>query len=180
MGTLTFSPFSKSNDAKGTLRLFSVLWYARGRMKSVKLYWDEREIAKGSIMSLIFGQRKETVDAALLLIRKMKENQDTKLSMTRKQLRVFAEQLQTGEFGVKYSYHNFYTKLLRKLLVLGFIEKDVPAWNDRLKRTQPVYQLKIQIIPARANTSGFAKYAWQICNAWNELISIDEAGPAPV
>lgn len=65
-------------------------------------------------------------------------------------------------------------KLLRKLLTLGFIEKDVPAWNDRLKRTQPVYQLRIQVIPSRASTSGFAKYAWQICNAWNELISVDE------
>lgn len=148
-------------------------------MKSVKLYWDEKEIAKGNIMSLIFGERQETVDAALLLIRKMKQNEDTKLSMTRKQLRIFAEQLQKGELGVKYSYHNFYTKLLRKLLTLGFIEKDVPAWNDRLKRTQPVYQLRTQIIPARANTSGFAKYAWQICNAWNELISVDEPASAP-
>lgn len=148
-------------------------------MKSVKLYWDEKEIAKGNIMSLIFGERQETVDAALLLIRKMKQNEDTKLSITRKQLRIFAEQLQKGELGVKYSYHNFYTKLLRKLLTLGFIEKDVPAWNDRLKRTQPVYQLRTQIIPARANTSGFAKYAWQICNAWNELISVDEPASAP-
>ena len=151
----------------------------KGRVgvKSVKLYWDEKEIAKGNIMPLIFGRRKETIDAALLLIRRMRENRDTRHSMTRKQLRVFAEQLQSGELGVKYSYHNFYTKLLRKLLVLGFIEKDVPAWNDRLKRTQPVYQLRIQIIPARASTSGFAKYAWQICNAWNELISADGALP---
>jgi hypothetical protein len=141
----------------------------------VKLYWDEKEIAKGNVMALIFGERKETVDAALLLIRKMKENPDTRFSMTRKQLRMFAEKLQTGELGVKYSYHNFYTKLLRKLLTLGFVEKDVPVWNDRLKRTQPVYQLKTQLIPARITTSGFAKYAWQICSAWNELISAEEA-----
>ena len=75
--------------------------------------------------------------------------------MTKRQLRFFAKDLEDGKLGVKYSYHNFYVKLLRKLLDLGFIEKDVLIWDEKRKKTEAVYQLKLQPIPERGPQGGF-------------------------
>ena len=92
------------------------------------------------------------------------------LSMTRRELRFFAKELETGKLGVKYSYHNFYTKLIRKLLDLGFLERGVVVWDAKHQRTASVYQLKLQSIPDRPPSSGFFKQAWQVSQDWNDLI----------
>ncbi len=90
--------------------------------------------------------------------------------MTKRQIRFFAKDLEEGKLGTKYSYHNFYVKLLRKLLDMGFIEKDVLIWDDRRKKTEAVYQLKIQSIPERGPQGGFVRHAWQVAKGWNDLI----------
>src|SRR5271157_6159302 len=92
------------------------------------------------------------------------------LSMTKRQMRFFAKELQTGKMGVKYSYHNFYTKLLKKLLEMGFVEKDVLIWDQKRRKTIAVYQLRLQSIPERAPQSGFVKQAWQVAKGWNDLV----------
>lgn len=95
------------------------------------------------------------------------------LSMTKRELRFFAKDLETGKMGVKYSYHNFYTKLLRKLLGMGFVEKDVVIWDAKRRKTASVYQLRLQPIPERAPQAGFVKQAWQVAKGWNDLIEGD-------
>ena len=136
--------------------------------KSIKLYWNEKTVGRGDVLGILFGDRKETVKAAKLMIAKMKESPT--LSMTKRELRFFAKELETGKLGVKYSYHNFYTKLLRKLMDLGFIEKDVLIWDPKRRKTVAVYQLKLQQIPERAPSGGFVKKAWHIAKGWNDLV----------
>jgi len=136
--------------------------------KSIKLQWDDKTLGKGDALGFLFGDRKETKDAAKLAIEKMKETNT--LSMTKRELRFFAKDLETGKMGVKYSYHNFYTKLLRKLLDLGFIEKDVLIWDPKRRKTVSVYQPKLQQIPERPPQSGFVKQAWQVAKGWNDLV----------
>jgi hypothetical protein len=136
--------------------------------KSIKLYWNEKTVGRGDVLGILFGDRKETVKAAKLMIAKMKESPT--LSMTKRELRFFAKELETGKLGVKYSYHNFYTKLLRKLLDLGFVEKDVVIWDAKRRKTASVYQLRLQPIPERAPQAGFVKQTWQIAKGWNDLV----------
>jgi len=119
---------------------------------------------------LLFGDRKETLSVAKILVGRMRADQH--LAMTKRELRFFAKDLEDGKLGVKYSYHNFYVKLLRKLLDLGFIEKDVLIWDEKRKKTEAVYQLKLQPIPERGPQGGFVKQAWQLAKGWNDLVKV--------
>jgi len=136
--------------------------------KSIKLYWNEKTLSSGDALGLLFGDRKETLKAARLAIARMKETPT--LSMTKREMRFFAKELQSGKLGVKYSYHNFYTKLLKKLLEMGLVEKDVLIWDQKRRKTIAVYQLRLQSIPERAPQSGFVRQAWQIAKGWNDLV----------
>ncbi|MBI3858716.1 MAG: hypothetical protein HY296_00535 [Thaumarchaeota archaeon] len=136
--------------------------------KSIKLWWSDRLMSSGNILGFLYGERKDTVAAANLMVTRMKTSPN--LSMTKREMRFFAKDLETGKAGVKYSYHNFYTKLLRKLLDMGFVEKDVLVWDARRKKTASVYQLKIQPASERAPQGGFVKHAWHIAKGWNDLI----------
>jgi hypothetical protein len=136
--------------------------------KSIKLFWNEKKFNNGDTLGVLFGERKETIKTAKLMIAKMKETNT--LSMTRRQMRLFAGDLQAGTLGVRYSYHNFYTKLLRKLLNMGFIEKDVLIWDPKKRKTTTVYQLRIQPITERPPQAGFVKQTWQVAKGWNDLV----------
>ncbi len=137
-------------------------------MKAVKLYLDQKNMEQSRILNLIFGERKETIDAAKMLIGRMKANKH--LALTRREMRALAKELESGRYGIKYSYHNFYTKMLKKLLDLGFIEKNVLIWDEQRKKTEAVYQIKLQAIPERPPQGGFIKHAWQIAKSWNEYV----------
>src|ERR1700685_2774616 len=139
-------------------------------VKSIKLYWNDKTIANGDILTLLFGDRKDTIDAAKILVERMRSDQH--LAMTKRELRFFAKDLEEGKLGVKYSYHNFYVKLLRKLLDLGFVEKDGPIGDEKRKKTEAVYQLKLQPIPERGPQGGFVKQAWQLAKGWNDLVKV--------
>jgi hypothetical protein len=135
--------------------------------KSIKLWWNNGLLERGEVLGVLFGERDETVKVVKLLVDRMKE--ETTLSITRRQLRFFANELNSGTLGVRYSYHNFYTKLVRKLLLLGLLEKDM-IWNPEQRTTVKVYQLVLQSIPDRPPQGGFIKQAWQIAKGWNNLI----------
>jgi hypothetical protein len=136
--------------------------------KSLKLWWNPESIGRGNVLGFLFGDRKETIKAAKLTIDRMK--QVNTLSMTKRELRFFAKELESGRLGVKYSYHNFYTKLIRKLLDMGFLERDVVIWDARRQHTATVYQLRLQSIPERPPQAGFIKQAWQVAKDWNDLV----------
>jgi hypothetical protein len=136
--------------------------------KSIRLWWNADSLSKGDVLGFLFGDRDQTVKAAKLTIERMKQV-DT-LSMTKREMRFFAKDLESGRLGVKYSYHNFYTKLVRKLLRLGFVERDAVVWDAKRKHTTVVYQLKLQTITERPPQSGFLKQAWQVAKGWNDLV----------
>ena len=136
--------------------------------KSIKLWWSADGVGRGNVLGFLFGDRDETVRAAKLTIDRMK--QANTLSMTRREMRFFAKELESGKLGVKYSYHNFYTKLIRKLLELGLLERGVAVWDAKHQKTAIVYQLKLQSIPERAPQGGFIKQAWQVAKGWNDLV----------
>jgi hypothetical protein len=140
--------------------------------KSIKLWWSAESVTRGNVLGFLFGERDETVKAAKLTIDRMK--QTNTLSMTRREMRFFAKELESGKLGVKYSYHNFYTKLIRKLLDLGLLERGVVVWDAKHQTTVTVYQLKLQSITERPPQGGFVKQAWQVAKGWNDLIQ----GPA--
>jgi hypothetical protein len=136
--------------------------------KSMRIYWSDKTVNRGDALGMLFGDRKETIKAVMLIISKMKSSPT--LSVTKREMRFFAKELETGKMGVRYSYHNFYTKLLRKLLDLGFVEKDVLVWDANRRKTASVYQLKLQQIPERAPSGGFVNKAWHIAKGWNDVI----------
>lgn len=136
--------------------------------KSLKLWWNTESIGKSNILEFLFGSRDETIKAAKLTIDRMKEVNT--LSMTKRELRFFAKDLESGKFGFKYSYHNFYTKLVRKLLDMGFLERDVSIWDASRRKVSFVYQLKVQSIPERPPQSGFVKQVWHVAKGWNDLV----------
>jgi len=136
--------------------------------KSIKLWWSADSLGRGNVLGFLFGDRDETVKAARLTIDRMR--QTNTLSMTRREMRFFAKELESGKLGVKYSYHNFYTKLIRKLLDLGLLERGVAVWDAKHQKTAIVYQLKLQTIPDRPPQGGFIKQAWQVAKSWNDLV----------
>ncbi len=137
-------------------------------MKSVKLYWNEKTVNSGNILELLFGERKDTLETAKRLIERMRSSPN--LAMTKREIRFFAKDLETGKLGVKYSYHNFYVKLLRKMLDFGFIDKDVLIWDEKRRKTESVYQLKLQPIPERGPQGGFVRQCWQLAKGWNDYL----------
>ncbi len=137
-------------------------------MKSVKLYWNDKTVNSGNILELLFGERKDTLETAKRLIERMRSSPN--LAMTKREIRFFAKDLETGKLGVKYSYHNFYVKLLRKMLDFGFIEKDVLIWDEKRRKTESVYQLKLQPIPERGPQGGFVRQCWQLAKGWNDYL----------
>lgn len=137
-------------------------------MKAVKLYLGNENMKPEKILNVFFGERKETIEAAKILISRMKANRH--LALTKREMRFLAKELESGKLGIKYSYHNFYTKMLKKLIELGFIDKDVLIWDEERKKTKAVYQIKLQLIPERPPQGGFVKKAWLIAKSWNEFI----------
>jgi hypothetical protein len=123
--------------------------------KSINLHGDGKTVNSGNVLGLLFGEREGTLKAAKTLVGRMKSN--SHLAMTNREMRFFAKELQSGKGGVKYSYHNFYIRMLRKLLDLGFVENHILNWDDRGKKTEAVYQLKLQPIPERPPQGGFVK-----------------------
>jgi len=86
----------------------------------------------------------------------------------------FADKLQLGELThngrpVRYSRRNFYLTVLKTLVDLGFIQRNVPFWDTHLKKTSYVYQANIFDIPLKPPSIGFWRVAYYICRKWNQL-----------
>ena len=136
--------------------------------KSIKVWWADKVLSSGDVLTFLFGDREDTKLAAGLMVKRMKES--SSLSFTKREMRLFAKELQSGKSGVKYSYHNFYTKLLKKLIDMGFVERNVVVWDSKRKKTASVYQLRLQPTPGKAPQGGFLRHAWRIAKGWNDLI----------
>ena len=139
--------------------------------RSIKSRFSEENIhASNTAIEIIFPKGR-TRDAAKFFIDwlKKRSGKATKNAVSR-----FADDLQSNIYskdGVefKYSRTNFYMTILRTLLDLGFISKNVPIWDDSRKKTLYLYTSNIFDIPQRAPSIGFWKQAYYVCKKWNEM-----------
>lgn len=85
----------------------------------------------------------------------------------------FANRLQEGRFEFRdtpfsYSRRNFYLTVLRTLVELGFVQRNVPVWDEKSRRTLYVYSRNIFDIPSKPPAVGFWRLAYYICRKWND------------
>ncbi|MCX8188763.1 MAG: hypothetical protein N3F64_03560 [Nitrososphaeria archaeon] len=133
---------------------------------------EENVINSKSVLEILFPNRKSRI-AAKLLLDYMKENNGR---LTKNALNNFARRLENKEIlynnmPFKYSRRNLYGTVLKNLVKLGFIQRNAPVWDDRLKRTLKVYQIQIFDIPNKPPAIGFWRIAYYICRKWNEEFS---------
>ncbi|MDG6939995.1 MAG: hypothetical protein JRN39_06305 [Nitrososphaerota archaeon] len=131
------------------------------------LRWD-RESAGRDVLDAIFPNQKAR-KAAEEMVRTMKGNHG---SLTNSQMKEFAISLNEGIGAVKYSYRNFYAYVLKKMVDLGLVGRDVPLWSAAARRTVWGYSLRRLKIPKRppGEEYDFWKAAWLMARSWNRLL----------
>jgi len=139
-------------------------------------FTEEKILAAKTALEVIFPNKK-TQAAAHLFIQFLREN---KGRVSKSQVSRFADRLQRGELlyegkYLKYSRRNFYVTILRNLVAMGFIQRNVPSWNASRRATQYVYVVNIFDIPKKPPSVGFWRLAYYLCKKWNTLFEGIEA-----
>lgn len=131
---------------------------------------EERVRSAENALEIIFPNKK-TRAAAEVFVDWLKEKggQATKNAVSN-----FADALQDGKYAIadapfRYSRRNFYMTVIRKLVNLGFLQRNVPVWDERSKRTLYVYMRSIFDIPQKPPSVGFWRISYYVCRKWNEL-----------
>lgn len=136
----------------------------------MRLNFSEEDIISAkSALEILFPNRKSRI-AAKLLLDWIKENRGR---ATKNALNNFSKKLEEGELyysnvPFKYSKRNLYGTIVKNLVKLGFLQKNAPIWDERLKRTLRVYQIQIFDIPNKPPAIGFWRMCFYICRKWNE------------
>ena len=133
------------------------------------VFSEEKIIGATDALEIIFPNRK-TQTAARIFIEwlKAKDGQASKSAVS-----IFADEIQSGRLynkGIpfKYSKRNFYMTVLRTLISMGFIRRNVPVWDERRGATHYVYQRNLFDIPLKPPGVGFWRIAYYVCRRWNE------------
>jgi len=134
------------------------------------VFSEEKIIGATDALEIIFPNRK-TQNAARIFIEwlKAKDGQASKSAVS-----IFADEIQSGKLynkGIpfKYSKRNFYMTVLRTLISMGFIRRNVPVWDERSKRTLYVYMKNIFDIPKKPPSVGFWRLSYYIAKKWNKI-----------
>ena len=138
---------------------------------SARLNFSEESIhAANDALDIVFPNRK-TRDAAKLFVQWLKNKGG---SASKNAVSDFADELQKGsvtsrEMPFSYSRRNFYLTLVRTLVDLGFIQRNVPVWDSARKQTVYVYSRNIFDIPQKPPSVGFWRLSYYVCRKWNDL-----------
>lgn len=131
---------------------------------------EEAVLSASDALEVLFPNRK-TQSAARIFVEWLKSQGGyaSKNAVSR-----FADALQAGEFmsrstPFKYSRRNFYMTVLRALLEMGFVSKNVPVWVDKSKKTLYVYQRNLFDIPSKPPSVGFWRLSYYVCRKWNGM-----------
>jgi hypothetical protein len=90
--------------------------------------------------------------------------------LTRKEMARFANDLESGRLGFKFSRTNFYHGVLGTFLNLGFIGS-FRTYDAVNRGTIYVYRPIVQPIPSQAPVNpSFWRVAYDICKWWNEMM----------
>ena len=136
----------------------------------LRMLSEEKVMSTSNIFDIIFPGIKTRRAAELFTKILIKSNGTS----TKNAVSEFANNLQSGimlENGelFKYSRRNFYMTVLRTLVDMGFIQKNVPVWDERRNKTLYVYSRNIFDIPNKPPTVGFWRISYYICKKWNKL-----------
>jgi len=139
-------------------------------LRSNKPFSAERVMAAADALEIIFPATKTRKAARLLAFWLAKKGG----TATRNALSNFANELSDGvqdQHGVrfKYSRRNLYMTVLRTLLDMGFIQKNIPTWDSSRRRTVYVYSRNIFDIPQKPPSVGFWRLAYYTCRKWNDM-----------
>ncbi len=108
--------------------------------------------------------RKDSRRAGDALIEELRRRK----KLTEPEMSQFAHRLDRGELGFRFSRTNFYRKVLRTFVDLGFIGKSlVPGENNKNIR---VYKAIRQPITSHKPTPSFWSVAYDTCKWWNEMM----------
>ena len=126
-------------------------------------------MSSSDVVETIFSNEKTRV-AARIFLRWLKER---KGMASKNAVSKFADMLESRRFAAngsafKYSRRNFYLTVLKSLVNAGFIGRNVPVWDGRLKKTQYVYMRNLFDIPRKAPSIGFWRLSYYICRKWND------------
>jgi len=133
-------------------------------------FTEEKVMAASDALEVIFPN-KASQNAARIFTEWLKSNGG---QASKRAVSVFAEGLQEGRFKChgrpfKYSKRNFYMTVLKTLISMGFIRRNVPVWDERSKRTLYVYMRNIFDIPQKPPSIGFWRLAYYVAKKWNKL-----------
>src|SRR3972149_7860787 len=137
---------------------------------------EENILSASDALEIIFPNKKTQIAARIFVAwLNEKGGQSSKTSV-----RLFADELQSGRLDSKgvcfrYSKRNFYMTVLRNLIDLGFIRRNVPIWDDHGKRTLYVYARNIFDIPQKPPAIGFWRLSYYVAKKWNKLFPNNNA-----
>ena len=110
--------------------------------------------------------RKDSQRAADALLNELR----AKGRLTEKEMSQFVRKLELGDLGFRFSKNNFYRKVLRTFLNLGFVKKDI-IYGGEGGKTREAYLPVLQLIPTHAPSSpSFWSVAYDICQWWNDIM----------
>ncbi len=134
------------------------------------VFSEEKIIGAVDALEIIFPNKK-TKAAARIFVDWLKERggQASKTAVS-----IFANEMQEGKLDYKgipfnYSKRNFYMTVLRTLVTMGFVRRNVPIWDERSKRTLYVYMRNIFDIPQKPPSVGFWRLSYYVCKKWNKI-----------
>lgn len=134
------------------------------------IFSEEKIIGATDALEIIFPNLK-TRTAARIFVEWLK-NKDGQASKTA--VSIFADEIQNGTLDdkgrpFKYSKRNFYMTVLKTLVGMGFLRRNVPIWDDHGKRTLYVYMRNIFDIPQKPPSVGFWRLSYYIAKKWNKI-----------
>lgn len=140
---------------------------------------EENVLGASSALEILFPAGKTRIAATLFVEwLRGRGGQATKSAVS-----TFANMLQRGELRwrdmpFRYSRRNFYLTVLRTLVSLGFIQRNLPVWDEARRQTLYVYARNLFDIPQKPPAVGFWRLAYYTCRKWNELF-LDHIEPRP-
>ncbi len=124
------------------------------------------------VLHIIFPMKKSRI-AAEYLVEHFRNNGGY---ITKEQMSEIANRLDKGliteeEKLIKYSRRNFYLTVVKRLVELGFVQKNVRHRNPSTGKEEFAYMRNIFDIPSRPPSVGFWRLSYFICRKWNNLFS---------
>ena len=124
------------------------------------------EIDRSEPFTTFLFFREDSKRAGEAMIRELK----AKGKLTKKEMSEFASKLESGVFGFRFSRHNFYARVLKTFMDLGFVGL-FPSYEHTKGRTIMAYRAIAQPIPSRRpDNPSFWSVTYQVCKWWNDLM----------